>query len=87
MEGSATYVEPIIRARAHGWKTEEAVWKEWVRDMPQGVGVFPRGLAGGLGSARTTGAARSSCCWSDLAIRRESDGSQGAGGLPRRRAL
>ncbi len=27
MEGAATYVEPIIRARA-GWKTEEEVWRE-----------------------------------------------------------
>ena len=62
MEGSATYVEPIIRARA-GWKTEEAVWKEWVTDMPQGVGGLPARPAGGHRAARTTGAARSSCCW------------------------
>ena len=26
MEGAATYVEPIVRARA-GWKTEEEVWR------------------------------------------------------------
>ena len=35
MEGSATYIEPIIRARA-GWKTEEEVWQRVGDDMPQG---------------------------------------------------
>src|SRR6202008_1627127 len=44
MEGAATYIEPIIRARA-GWKTEEEVWKEWVDNMPRGVSAFAAGLA------------------------------------------
>ncbi len=35
-EGLATYYEPIIRARA-GLKTEEAVWEEFIRAMPQGL--------------------------------------------------
>ncbi|HTE81037.1 MAG TPA: hypothetical protein VK634_10150 [Reyranella sp.] len=75
MEGSATYVEPIIRARA-GWKTEEAVWKEWVRDMPQGVGVFPRGLPAASGRENYWGGAIFMLL-ADLAIRRESDGAKG----------
>ncbi len=41
MEGAATYIEPIIRARA-GWKTEEEVWKEWVDNMPRGVAALVR---------------------------------------------
>ena len=35
-EGSATYFEPIIRARA-GYLTELEVWTEFARDMPQGL--------------------------------------------------
>ncbi|MCW5729601.1 MAG: hypothetical protein KIT20_02495 [Alphaproteobacteria bacterium] len=37
MEGMATYVEPIIRARA-GWLTSQEVWAEFARGMPRGVG-------------------------------------------------
>ena len=75
MEGSATYVEPIIRARA-GWKTEEAVWKEWVSDMPQGVGVFPRGLPTASGRENYWGGAIFMLL-ADLGIRRESNGAKG----------
>lgn len=35
-EGLATYYEPLIRAR-HGWRTEQQVWAEFVRAMPQGI--------------------------------------------------
>jgi hypothetical protein len=35
-EGLATYYEPLIRAR-NGWKTEDSVWAEFVRAMPQAV--------------------------------------------------
>jgi hypothetical protein len=35
-EGSATYFEPIIRARA-GYLTELEVWTEFARDMPRGL--------------------------------------------------
>jgi hypothetical protein len=35
-EGLATYVEPIARARA-GWLSEDAVWLEWMENMPLGV--------------------------------------------------
>ncbi|MBL8710794.1 MAG: hypothetical protein JNL25_16495 [Rhodospirillaceae bacterium] len=44
-EGIATYFEPILRARA-GWKTEEAVWREWLGHMTRGVPALTRsGLA------------------------------------------
>jgi hypothetical protein len=75
MEGSATYVEPIIRARA-GWKTEEAVWKEWVTNMPQGAGVFARGLPAASGRENYWGGAIFMLL-ADIAIRRDSDGAKG----------
>ncbi|MBV8186605.1 MAG: hypothetical protein JO339_05145 [Alphaproteobacteria bacterium] len=75
MEGAATYVEPIIRARA-GWKSEEEVWREWLDNMPHGVAGFSHGLS------RTSGR---DVYWSgaifmllaDLGIRRESNGAKG----------
>ena len=75
MEGSATYIEPIIRARA-GWKTEEEVWKEWVTQMPQGEGVFARGLATAGGRENYWGGAIFMLL-ADLAIRRDSNGAKG----------
>ncbi len=38
-EGLATYFEPIIRARA-GWRTEESVWSEFRRAMPE-IAILP----------------------------------------------
>lgn len=35
-EGIATYFEPILRARA-GWKSEDAVWHEWLLNMQRGL--------------------------------------------------
>jgi hypothetical protein len=75
MEGSATYIEPIIRARA-GWKTEAEVWMEWVRDMPQGEQVFARGLAQAAGRENYWGGAIFMLL-ADLAIRRDSNGAKG----------
>jgi hypothetical protein len=75
MEGAATYIEPIIRARA-GWKTEEEVWKEWVRDMPQGEAVFARGLSTASGRENYWGGAIFMLL-ADLAIRRDSNGARG----------
>ncbi len=40
-EGSATYFEPIIRARA-GDLTELQVWQDFARDMPQGLRAIER---------------------------------------------
>jgi len=56
MEGAATYVEPIIRARA-GWKTEEEVWRAWVDNMPKGVAIFATGLANARGQENYWGGA------------------------------
>ena len=76
MEGAATYVEPIIRARA-GWKSEEEVWREWLENMPRGVAAFSRGLSTASGrDVYWSGAIF--MLLADLAIRR---GSQGAKGL------
>jgi hypothetical protein len=41
MEGMATYIEPIVRARA-GWLAPEAVWAEFVRGMPRGLEAMGR---------------------------------------------
>ena len=75
MEGAATYVEPIIRARA-GWKTEEQVWHEWVDNMPQGIGAFSTGLANASGRQNYWGGA-TFMLLADLAIRRASGGAKG----------
>ena len=75
MEGAATYIEPIIRARA-GWKTEEEVWKEWVDDMPQGVRAFANGLANASGRENYWAGAIF-MLMVDLGIRRATDGAKG----------
>ena len=75
MEGAATYIEPIIRARA-GWKTEQEVWHEWLTQMPQGEGVFARGLSRASGRENYWGGAIF-MLMADLAIRRDSDGARG----------
>ncbi len=75
MEGAATYIEPIIRARA-GWKTEEEVWHEWLTQMPQGEGVFARGLGQANGRENYWGGAIF-MLMADLAIRRDSNGAKG----------
>ena len=75
MEGAATYVEPIIRARA-GWKTEEEVWREWVENMPQGVEAFSTGLANASGR-QNYWAGATFMLLADVAIRRASNGAKG----------
>ena len=75
MEGAATYVEPIIRARA-GWKTEEEVWGEWVDNMPQGIAAFSVGLANASGRQNYWGGA-TFMLLADIAIRRASNGAKG----------
>jgi predicted metalloprotease with PDZ domain len=50
-EGMATYVEPIARARA-GALTEEEVWRDMVKGMPQGL---PLPGEGGLDDTPTWG--------------------------------
>jgi predicted metalloprotease with PDZ domain len=52
-EGLATFVEPIARARA-GWITEDAVWAEWIENMPLGLpGPGDGGLDGTESWGRT----------------------------------
>src|SRR5262249_53266093 len=75
MEGAATYVEPIIRARA-GWKGEAEVWREWVDNMPRGVQVFASGLANASGQQNYWGGALFMLL-ADIGIRRASNGAKG----------
>jgi hypothetical protein len=73
MEGAATWLEPIVRARA-GWKREDDVWREWIENMPRGAGAYEQG-----------GPARGSIYWSgalfmllaDIEARRATDGRVG----------
>lgn len=47
MEGLATYLEPLVRAR-HGLQSEADLWTEFLTNMPRGAAVFASaGLAGG----------------------------------------
>jgi len=75
MEGAATYIEPIIRARA-GWKTEEEVWKEWVDNMPRGVAAFAAGLTNASGQ-QNYWAGAAFMLMTDIGIRRATDGAKG----------
>jgi hypothetical protein len=75
MEGAATYVEPIVRARA-GWKTEEEVWREWIDNMPKAVPAFASGLANASGRENYWGGALFMLL-ADLSIRRASQGAMG----------
>ena len=75
MEGAATYIEPIIRARA-GWKTEEVVWKEWIDNMPQGAGVLAKGLSNASGRENYWSGALF-MLMADLGIRRDTGGEKG----------
>lgn len=75
MEGAATYVEPIIRARA-GWKTEEEVWREWVDNMPKGVQAFSSSMANARGQENYWGGA-TFMLLADVGLRRASNGAKG----------
>jgi hypothetical protein len=73
-EGIATYFEPILRARA-GWKTEDAVWAEWIDWMPRGLpGLAPPGLAG---SRRAYWSGALFLLLADIELRQRGDGSLG----------
>jgi hypothetical protein len=72
MEGAATYVEPIVRARA-GWKTEPEVWREWVENLPRGLSALDSGMEGG--SAYWGGALF--FLLADIEIRRATSGAKG----------
>jgi hypothetical protein len=74
-EGAATYIEPIIRARA-GWKTEEEVWKEWIDNMPRGATAFPNSLANATGQ-QNYWAGATFMLMADIGIRRSTNGAKG----------
>ena len=75
MEGAATYIEPIIRARA-GWKTENEVWDEWISSMPQGVQAFSVGLEKASGR-QNYWAGAIFMLLADIELRRTTDGRMG----------
>jgi len=75
MEGAATYVEPIIRARA-GWKTEEEVWREWVDNMPKGVQAFSSSMANARGQENYWAGA-TFMLLADVSLRRATNGAKG----------
>jgi predicted metalloprotease with PDZ domain len=75
MEGAATFVEPIIRARA-GWKTEAEAWKEWIDNMPRGTPAFAAGLANAQGNQNYWSGA-TFMLMADIGIRRATKGGKG----------
>ena len=75
MEGAATYVEPIIRARA-GWKTEDEVWREWIDQMPQGASAFATGLSRASGR-QVYWSGATFMLLADLGLRRATSGAMG----------
>jgi hypothetical protein len=75
-EGLATYLEPIIRARA-GWRSVESVWREWLLDMPRGFNAIGRdGLRRATGGGVYWGGAIFMLL-ADIEIRRQSGGAIG----------
>ncbi|WP_119422980.1 hypothetical protein [Desertibaculum subflavum] len=76
MEGLATYVEPIVRARA-GWIAPEAVWAEFARGMPRGIEAMTRlGMRrAGFGAIYWGGALFALI--TDIEMRQRTDGQRG----------
>ncbi len=76
-EGIATYVEPIARIQA-GHLTEEQMWSDLVRDMPQGL---PHNGDKGLDHthtwARTYWGGALFCLLADIEIRRKTNNAKG----------
>jgi hypothetical protein len=75
MEGAATYLEPIIRARA-GWKDEWEVWNEWIDNMPKGSSAFLTGLPQAQGGGNYWGGA-TFMLLADIEIRKATNGISG----------
>ncbi len=76
-EGSATYVEPIARARI-GQLTPQRVWGDMIRDMPQGL---PQAGDQGLDNTHTWGrtywGGAIFCLLADVGIRKHSGNQKG----------
>ena len=76
-EGSATYFEPIIRARA-GYLSELAVWTEFARDMPQGLhAIEHEGLEHPSEFRAIYWGGAIACLLADVAARQRSRGALG----------
>lgn len=76
-EGLATYFEPLIRARA-GWRSEESVWREFVRAMPQGLETLEtRGLERAETFAGIYWGGAIVVMLADIEIRRATNGARG----------
>lgn len=76
-EGIAVYVEPIARVQA-GQLSEELVWRDMIRDMPQGQ---PRRGEAGLDRTRTWGrtywGGAGFCLLADVEIRKQTQNRKG----------
>ena len=76
-EGSATYFEPIIRARA-GYLTELEVWHDFARDMPQGLpAIEQEGLEHPRNFRAVYWGGAIACLLADVAARQHSHGAVG----------
>lgn len=75
-EGLATYFEPIIRARA-GFITERDVWREFARDMPNGLGAVEGGLENARDYRGMYWGGAIACLLTDVEARRGSGGKIG----------
>lgn len=75
MEGAATYIEPVLRARA-GWISEADVWREWIGEMPQGAAVFAAGLGAATGRQNYWAGALFMLL-ADIGLRRDTEGAKG----------
>lgn len=76
-EGLATYFEPLIRVRL-GWRSEEDLWAEFLRDMPRGLDAMTRrGLANPAGYSDVYWGGGMLCWLADLEARRSSAGARG----------
>ncbi len=76
-EGSATYFEPIIRARA-GYLTELQVWHDFARDMPQGLrAIEQEGLEHPSNFRAIYWGGAIACLLADIAARQRSQGAVG----------
>ncbi len=76
-EGLATYYEPLIRARA-GFKSEQDVWAEFVRAMPQGLdAVTKTGLENARGYRDIYWGGALMSLLADLEVREKSGGKRG----------
>ncbi|MBM3601660.1 MAG: hypothetical protein FJX35_25985 [Alphaproteobacteria bacterium] len=76
MEGLATLIEPIVRARA-GWLTPEAVWAEFAQGMPRGLDAMTRTGLQGSGRAGIYWGGALLLLLADVDIRRSSEGRRG----------